>query len=67
MACYSSLHVDDRDMVGEDVVQLAGDAQPLVADPALGLLLARLLDLQRTGSLRRPGSRGNSAPRIRSP
>ncbi len=39
----TGLHVDHRDVVGDHVVQLAGDAQPLLGDPAAGLLLAGLL------------------------
>ena len=31
-ACGGRLDADDRHVVGDDVVQLAGDAQPLVDD-----------------------------------
>ncbi len=34
------LDVDQRDVVGDDIVQLAGDAHPLLGDTAAGLLLA---------------------------
>ena len=44
----AGLHVDERDVVGEHVVQLAGDAQPLLAGPA-----ARLLGLAWAGSAAR--------------
>src|SRR5690606_39310053 len=33
-------HPDDGDAVGEQVVQVAGDAQAFLGDPAAGLLLA---------------------------
>ena len=36
------LHRDARQGVGDRVVQVAGDPQPLLGDPAAGLLLARL-------------------------
>jgi hypothetical protein len=39
----AGLHVDHRDVVRHHVVQLAGDAQPLLGDPAAGLLLAAVL------------------------
>ncbi len=37
------LHVDQRDVVGDHVVQIAGDAQPLLGDAAAGLLLTGAL------------------------
>ena len=43
------LHGDHAHRVGEDVVQLAGDAQPLLGDGPPGLLLA--LSLQVGGAL----------------
>ncbi len=35
------LHVDQGDVVGDDVVEVPGDPQPLLGDPAAGLLLPR--------------------------
>ncbi len=35
----TGLHVHQGDVVGDDVVQIAGDPQPLLGDPAAGLLL----------------------------
>ena len=45
MTCAATpgLHVDQGDVVGDDVVQVAGDPQPLLGDPAAGLLLAGAL------------------------
>ncbi len=37
------LHVDQGDVVGDHVVQIAGDAQAFLGDPAAGLLLAGAL------------------------
>ena len=37
------LHVDHGDVVGDHVVELAGDPQALLGDLAAGLLLERLL------------------------
>ena len=42
---HAGLHLDHRDAVGERVVQLPGDPQPLVAGPAAGRLLPRALGL----------------------
>ncbi len=39
----SGLHVDEGDVVGDDVVQVAGDTQPLLGDAAAGLLVAGAL------------------------
>ena len=44
---HAGLHLDRRDAVGERVVQLPGDPQPLVAGPAPGRLLPRALGLGR--------------------
>ena len=41
------LHVDRGDAVGDHVVEVAGDAQALLGDPAAGLLLAALLEVAR--------------------
>jgi hypothetical protein len=38
---YAGLHIDERDVVGEHVVQLACDPHPLFARTASGLLLSR--------------------------
>ena len=38
------LDADDRDVVADDVVQLAGDAQPLVGDGAAAQAVALLAD-----------------------
>lgn len=43
MGGHPGLDVDQGDVVGDDVVQVAGDAQPLLGDPAAGLLLAGAL------------------------
>ena len=48
-AAGAGLHGDHAHRVGEDVVQLVGDAQPLLGDGASGLLLA--LTLQVGGAL----------------
>ena len=47
-AAGSGLHGDHAHRVGQDVVQLAGDAQPLLGDGSPGLLLA--LSLQVGGA-----------------
>ncbi|GAA3237334.1 hypothetical protein GCM10020256_56700 [Streptomyces thermocoprophilus] len=36
----TGLHIDEGDVVGDDVVQVAGDAQTFLGDAAAGLLLA---------------------------
>jgi hypothetical protein len=43
------LHVDQREVVADAVVQLAGDAQALVGDAAAGVPVAFVLGLQRAG------------------
>ena len=47
MQGHISLHVDQRDVVGEDVVQLLGNAQALLAGPTPRLLGADAPGLQR--------------------
>jgi hypothetical protein len=46
----AGLDVDDGDRVGEDVVQLAGDPQPLLLDPALRFPLCALAALGAQGA-----------------
>ena len=46
----SGLDVDQGDVVSYDVMELTGDPQPLVGDPAQRLLFSRSLQLQRVGA-----------------
>ena len=53
---HPALHADDGDVVAQHVVQLTGDAQPLLRDAAGGLDLAALLGA--LGAVSRRGQRG---------
>jgi hypothetical protein len=46
------LHHHHRDVVGDDVVELASDPRPLFGDGELGVLLALVLELDRAGGER---------------
>ena len=49
---HAGLHVDQRDVVGEHVVQLLGELQPLLARAALALLLLGARPFASTASRR---------------
>jgi hypothetical protein len=55
---HPGLHVDGGHGVRDDVVQLAGDAQPLLVDAAAGILLGPVLDGLHVGAPVRHGDTG---------